>query len=323
MNRRVQIKKRLLGGYSVSYNCPYCDSRPTSSLNEAGTNDICPDCSRQFVVPGTSGKDRIQAQKDVTERQRHEKAERDRQQNVENIERRKAQEKLVDNQRRLETTALPNQPTTSIPTTGQTCCCPYCAEEILAAAKTCKHCGGFLDGRVRQHQIVQIPNQAKGNSGCTLIINCTRDRVGCCYPRFTLDVSCMCLAVFVYAANTWLLKSCTSNAFVHSYLNDVFATPFVLGYSNLLIGLGGFRQLSITTPRRILAMTCVCYVVWEWFAPLVNSRAVCDIFDLGAYAFGSSLYIVALAVVPSDVSRAPVAPAHLSLPGHALHEPPK
>ena len=170
MNRRVEIKKRLLGGYSVSYNCPYCDSRLTSSLNEAGTNDICPDCSRQFVVPGTSEKDRIQAQEDVTERQRHEKAERDRQQNVENIERRKAQEKLVDNQRRLETTAFPNQLTTSIPTTGQTCRCPYCAEEILAAAKKCKHCGEFLDGRVRQHQIVQIPNQAKGNSGCTLII---------------------------------------------------------------------------------------------------------------------------------------------------------
>jgi hypothetical protein len=25
--------------------------------------------------------------------------------------------------------------------------CPYCAEEILAAAKKCKHCGEFLDGR--------------------------------------------------------------------------------------------------------------------------------------------------------------------------------
>ena len=104
----------------------------------------------------------------------------------------------------------------------------------------------------------------------------------------------MCLAVFVYAGNMWLLKPSTTNAFVHSYLNDIFAMPFILGYSNLLIGLGRVRQFSITTPRRILAMTCVCYLVWEWVAPLVKQEACCDIFDLVAYSLGSGLYIVAM-----------------------------
>ena len=30
--------------------------------------------------------------------------------------------------------------------------CPYCAEEILAAAKKCKHCGEFLDTETRKEK---------------------------------------------------------------------------------------------------------------------------------------------------------------------------
>lgn len=45
--------------------------------------------------------------------------------------------------------------------------CPYCAEEILADAKKCKHCGEFLDSTLRpQHnppeQKIVVENKSSG-----------------------------------------------------------------------------------------------------------------------------------------------------------------
>ena len=40
------------------------------------------------------------------------------------------------------------------------CVCPSCAEEILAAAVKCKHCGEFLDGRAAGSPIAAAPTQA-------------------------------------------------------------------------------------------------------------------------------------------------------------------
>ena len=55
-----QIKKRLLGGYSVKYECPRCKTGLSSALTDAGRVDACPDCQATFTVPGAKERDELQ-----------------------------------------------------------------------------------------------------------------------------------------------------------------------------------------------------------------------------------------------------------------------
>ncbi len=52
MPRSIEIKKPLLGKPVVSYGCPNCDTLLKSPVDDIGKPDSCPDCGRQFVVPG-------------------------------------------------------------------------------------------------------------------------------------------------------------------------------------------------------------------------------------------------------------------------------
>lgn len=66
----VEIKKGLLGGYSIGYDCPYCQARLKSSLDDAGKTDNCPECRREFVVPGVEQRDQINAQAETNRKQK-------------------------------------------------------------------------------------------------------------------------------------------------------------------------------------------------------------------------------------------------------------
>lgn len=56
---KVEIKKRLLGGYSVCYECPHCSSDLQSPIDDAGQPDECPDCGKDLLVPGEAERDRV------------------------------------------------------------------------------------------------------------------------------------------------------------------------------------------------------------------------------------------------------------------------
>jgi len=55
-SNNVQIRdysiNRSALGISVAYPCPACGQKLTSSLNDAGGTDHCPDCQLPFIVPG-------------------------------------------------------------------------------------------------------------------------------------------------------------------------------------------------------------------------------------------------------------------------------
>ena len=62
----------------------------------------------------------------------------------------------------------------------------------------------------------------------------------------------------IYALNTFFLKPNFSAQFLHCYLNDLFAMPLILAYTNLLIYRVGEHSAAITTPARIGCLTLFC-----------------------------------------------------------------
>jgi hypothetical protein len=102
------------------------------------------------------------------------------------------------------------------------------------------------------------------------------------------------VAAVAYCSNSWLLKPNVQNTFIHSYFNDLFAMPFMLGYANLLIGLNRIPTYAINTLGRIAALTLFCSIVWEGMAPLILQRSCYDQLDLCAYATGSISYLFAM-----------------------------
>jgi hypothetical protein len=56
---RVQVKKGLMGRYTLGYDCPRCKTGLTSQLEDACKSDACPDCGATFVVPGSETRDKI------------------------------------------------------------------------------------------------------------------------------------------------------------------------------------------------------------------------------------------------------------------------
>lgn len=49
--------------------------------------------------------------------------------------------------------------------------CPFCAEEILAAAKKCKHCKEILDDGIREQKKVQFVYQQQSNPGVAAVLS--------------------------------------------------------------------------------------------------------------------------------------------------------
>jgi uncharacterized Zn finger protein (UPF0148 family) len=68
-----QVKRKVTGGYVVSYACPHCATALTSTLDEAGTPQACPTCNKQFVVPGKAEREHVKSKQ---EQERREKEQR-------------------------------------------------------------------------------------------------------------------------------------------------------------------------------------------------------------------------------------------------------
>lgn len=78
MSQRIEIKKKIIGGYTVGYDCPKCGTRLTSPLEDAGKPDSCPDCAAMFKVPGQSALAKIKAEEEVAAQQKSEQQEQKR-----------------------------------------------------------------------------------------------------------------------------------------------------------------------------------------------------------------------------------------------------
>ena len=111
-----------------------------------------------------------------------------------------------------------------------------------------------------------------------------------------LNVCVIIAVLIVYAVNTFVGKPNCNVQFLHCYLNDLFAMPFILAYTNLLIHWVGRRTTPFTTPLRIVCLTILCVIVWEGFAPMFLSRSTRDPWDVVAYSTGSFWYFMVIFV---------------------------
>jgi hypothetical protein len=141
MPATYQIKKKAIGGYSVSYECPHCATALVSKLDEAGTSQPCPNCNAPFVVPGKTERDQLRARQEAEQRAKAAsklqiEQEKARQKQIAEAAARKeqAEEEALEQKRREY----------------QDTHCPYCREEIRTSVKKCKHCHEYLDSDLRK-----------------------------------------------------------------------------------------------------------------------------------------------------------------------------
>ncbi len=96
--------------------------------------------------------------------------------------------------------------------------------------------------------------------------------------------------LLLYCVNSfWLKRRIGGGAgtFLRCHFNDLCAGVFIMAYINLLLHSKGTR---IRTLPLILLICLAAGMVWDFFAPLINSRSTTDLLDLACYVAGGFVY---------------------------------
>ena len=104
------------------------------------------------------------------------------------------------------------------------------------------------------------------------------------------NLYCISFALLVYAVNKIWLINLTAGAvevFCRSFLNDLVCPLFFLGFANILFLWAGFELNSYL---KCIAVGMTCGLIWEYFAPVINTKATSDPWDLLCYFIGISIY---------------------------------
>jgi hypothetical protein len=89
--------------------------------------------------------------------------------------------------------------------------------------------------------------------------------------------------------NVWLkdITNGTLNMFCRCYLNDLVCPLFFLGYCEVIFI---WIKNEIKSYSILLLIGMMAGVIWEYFAPVINSKAISDPFDLLCYFIGINIY---------------------------------
>lgn len=116
------------------------------------------------------------------------------------------------------------------------------------------------------------------------------------------NVICMVVAVSIYCLNQILLKNQFVGAigyFCKCYLNDLVCPLFFLAYAQIILI---WARHEINTYIGLLLLGMSAGFVWEYFAPIINPKAVTDVYDLICYFCGIQIYYF-IALVERKLSK--------------------
>lgn len=101
---------------------------------------------------------------------------------------------------------------------------------------------------------------------------------------------CIIIALAVYFLNQLFFKKFFTGwigYFCKCFLNDLVCTLFFLAYVQIVLI---WARQEINNYAFILMIGMVAGLIWEYFAPIINPRAVTDIYDLICYFCGIHIY---------------------------------
>lgn len=108
------------------------------------------------------------------------------------------------------------------------------------------------------------------------------------------NVYCVIFALFVYLTNKFILSELMQGVakfFCNSYLNDLFCPLFFLAFANMWLI---WAEYEMNTYKICVIVGMIAGLIWEYFAPIINSRAVSDPVDIVCYFVGTNLYYFVL-----------------------------
>ena len=107
-----------------------------------------------------------------------------------------------------------------------------------------------------------------------------------------MNIFCILFAVGVYIVNKTILIPHISGKlglFCRCYLNDLVCPLFFLGYCEILFI---WIECELKSYKEIIILGMSAGVIWEFFAPIINQKAVTDYYDLLAYFVGSLVFAI-------------------------------
>lgn len=113
------------------------------------------------------------------------------------------------------------------------------------------------------------------------------DRPGIRSSFFLLNLVLLALAIAIFLTNEYLIKTYTTNNFVHGHLNDILIIWVYIPFLNVLLScLPYFRRFQIKSLLACTLLTLLTGIVWEYLIPLFFANGTSDPIDLLMYLLG-------------------------------------
>ena len=112
----------------------------------------------------------------------------------------------------------------------------------------------------------------------------------------------MVVAIAIYCLNQMLFKKQFVGVigyFCNCHLNDLVCPLFFLSYAQIMLI---WARHEISTYMGLLILGMAAGFIWEYFAPIINPRAVTDVYDLICYFCGIQIYY-AVALVEKKLNK--------------------